>query len=82
MMRVFNERCFRTDYNFAIDERFFFRQDLILRVTKVFFRVNLVWRIISFIWRISGKTAKSANISSRENILPKAVIVICNRVLS
>ena len=23
-MRVFTERCFRTDYNFAIDESFFF----------------------------------------------------------
>ena len=77
MMRVFTERCFQTDYNFAIDERFFSRQDLTLRVTKVFFYGNLLQRIISFIWRISGKTAKSTNISSRENILPKTAIVIC-----
>ena len=71
MMRVFTARCFRTDYSFAIDESFFFRRDLILRVTKVFFRLNLIWQIISFIWRISGKTSKSANISSRKYISPK-----------
>ena len=71
MMRVFTARGFRTDYSFAIDESHFFRRDLILRVTKVFFRLNLIWQIISFIWRISGKTSKSANISSRKYISPK-----------
>ena len=81
MMQVFSERCFRTDYNFAIDESYFFRRDLILWVAKVFLRGNLIWQIISFIWRILGKTAKSANISSRENILPKVLIVICNQSL-
>ena len=79
MMQVFTERCFRTDYNFAIDESSFFGQDLILRVTKVFFRGNLVWQIISFIWRISGKTAKSSNNFSRENT--KVVKIICNQIL-
>ena len=37
MMGAFTEGRFRTGYNFAIDESFFFRQDLILRVTKSFF---------------------------------------------
>ena len=80
MMRVFTERYFRADYNFAIDESFFFRQDSILRVTKVFFRGKSIWRIIRFIWLISRKTAKSANIFSRENILPQVLIVICNQL--
>ena len=82
MMGAFTEGRFRTGYNFAIDESFFFPTGFNFAGDEVFFRGSLVWQIISFIWRISGKTAKSTNISSRENILPKAVIVICNQVLS
>ena len=59
MMAVFTERRFGTGYNFAMDELFFFQQDLILRMTKVLFPGNLVWWIIKFIWWVSGITTKS-----------------------
>ena len=80
MMWVFTESIFEQTTILQLIKVFFFQQNLILRLTKVFFCGNLIWRIISFIWRISGKTAKFDNISSRENIFPKAVIVICSQV--
>ena len=49
MMWVFTESVFKQTTIYSIDESFlFFQQNLILRLTKVFFRGNLIWRIISF----------------------------------